>query len=96
MNKIYGIIWGQCTQELQSVLKGSEDFISKSKPLNFLWLIQDTKKITAGVAVKLNKSDSLYHCIRSFINSQQVENESNDTFKFHWDNVYGTMDMEGG
>ena len=31
MNKIYGIIWGQCTPGLQSVFKGNEDFPNKSK-----------------------------------------------------------------
>ena len=29
MNKIYGIIWGQCTTGLQSVLKGNEEFPSR-------------------------------------------------------------------
>ena len=29
MNKIYGIIWGQCTPGLQSVLKGNEEFPSR-------------------------------------------------------------------
>ena len=31
MNKNYGIIWGQCTSVLNSILKGNEDFSSKSK-----------------------------------------------------------------
>ena len=31
MKKSYGIIWGHCTPGLQSVLKGNEDFLSKSK-----------------------------------------------------------------
>ena len=31
MNKVYGIIRGQCTPVLQSVLKGKEDLTSKSK-----------------------------------------------------------------
>ena len=33
MNKIYGIIRGQCTPVLQSVLKGNEDLHSKSKKI---------------------------------------------------------------
>ena len=40
MNKIYGIIWGQCTPGLQSVLKENEDFPSKSNSFGFLWLMQ--------------------------------------------------------
>ena len=58
--------------------------------------MQETKKTTAGLDVKLNKSASLYHCIRSFINLQQGENDPNKTFKLRWDNVYETMDMKVG
>ena len=61
-----------------------------------LCLTQDTKNITSWLDVKLNKPASLYHCIISFINLQQGENETNDTFKMPWDNVFDTMDMDGG
>ena len=49
-----------------------------------------------GVDVKLNNSAILYHCIRIFINLQQGENETNDTFKLRFDNVYETMYLDGG
>ena len=55
--------------------------------------MQETNKITAGLKVKLNKPASLYHCIISFINLQQGENEMNDTFKLRFDNVYETMEL---
>ena len=58
--------------------------------------MKDTKKTTVGISVKLNKSVSLYHCIRRFINLEQRENEPNDNFKLRWDNVYDTMELTGG
>ena len=58
--------------------------------------MQDTKNITAGLDVKLNKSASLYNCIRSFINLWQGENDPSDTFKLRWDNVYETTNLTGG
>ena len=58
--------------------------------------MQETKKITAGLDVKLNKSASLYHCIRIFTNLLQGGNEPNDTFKLRWKNIYETMEMAGG
>ena len=70
-NKSYNIIWGKCIPVIESVFKGNEDFSSKSKYFDLLWLIQETKNITVGIGVKLNKSASLCHCIRSFINLQQ-------------------------
>ena len=66
------------------------------KKIVSLWLIQETKKITEVLDVKLNKSASLYHCIVTFIKFWQVENELNNTFKFRWDNVYETMEMARG
>ena len=61
-----------------------------------LWIMQKTKNITSGIEVKLNKSTSLYHCIRIFINLRQGENEPIDTFKLLWENIYETMDLAGG
>ena len=52
MNTIYGIIWGQCTPGVQSVLKGNEDFPSRSKKCKSLCIMQETKKITARLGVK--------------------------------------------
>ena len=57
--------------------------------------MQDTKKITVGLDVKLNKSSSLYHCIGRYINLQQGENDPNDTFKLRWGNVYETLSWQG-
>ena len=63
MNKNYGIICVKFTPGLQSVFKGNENFPSKSIYPNPLWIMQETKNITVGLDVKLNKSSSLYHCI---------------------------------
>ena len=57
--------------------------------------MQDTKNITAGLDFKLNESAILYHCIISFINLRQEENELNDNFKLRCDNVYRKMELTG-
>ena len=58
--------------------------------------MQETKKITEGLNVQLNKSASIYHCRRSLINLIQGENHPNDTFKLRWGDVYDTMNLAGG
>ena len=58
--------------------------------------MQETKKITTGIEVKLNKSDRIYHCIRIFIKFRQGKNELKDTFKLRWDNVYEAMELSRG
>ena len=52
MNKIYGIVFGQGTPSLQSVMKGVPDYENKSKDCECLWIMEELKKITAWLDVK--------------------------------------------
>ena len=76
MNRIYGIIWGQCIPGLQSVLNWNENYPTKFKMLNFelIWLMREPNNITASIDVKLNKSASLYCAVRGFMNMRQGQN----------------------
>ena len=54
MNKVYGIVFGQCTLILQSVLKGVPEHEKKSEDCDYLWPMEELKKIMEGVDVKTN------------------------------------------
>ena len=54
MNNIHGILLGQCTPSLQSVMKEVPDYENKSKDCDFLWLMEELKKITEGANIKAN------------------------------------------
>ena len=96
MNIIYGIIWVQCTPGIKSVLKSNEEYLTKSKTFESLWLMRDTKKTTTGIELKLNKYVSLYHTIKNFMNMKHGKAEPNNVFKLHFDNVYDAMELAGG
>ena len=96
MNIIYGIIWEQYTPGLQWILKRKEDYPTNSKFFDSLWLIRETNNITTGIDVKINKSASLYHAIRSLMNMKQGKNDHNDTFKLIFNNIYETMELADG
>ena len=96
INRIYCIIWGQCTPGLKSVLKVNEDYPTKSNFFVKLRIIRETRNINAGIDVKPKKSDILYHTIWGFINMRQVENNPNDTFKLRFDNIFETVELAGG
>ena len=68
---------------------------TKSKTLDSLWIMQETKNITTGLEVKLNRSASLYYAIRGSINTKQGKAEPNDAFKISFDNVYDTTELSG-
>ena len=58
--------------------------------------MRETKNITTGIDVKLNKTVSMYHCIIYFINMRQRDTDPNNTFKFRFNNIYETMAIAGG
>ena len=96
MNRIYGIIWGQCTLGRQSVLKVNEDHPTKSNIFDSLRIMREKKKITAGLDIKLKKFVRLYHVIRGFIPMRQGKTDPKDTFKLRFDNIYENMKLAGG
>ena len=51
MKRIYGIIWGHCTPRIQSLLKDNKDYNIKLKTFDSLWLMKETKKITASINI---------------------------------------------
>ena len=75
------------------VLKGNEDYPTKSKKFNSIWLMKETKNFSAGLDVKLNNSASMYHWIRGFINMIQGTTDTNDNFKLRFNNIYESTDL---
>ena len=53
--KMYGIIFGQCTESLKSEIKGDDDYQEKEMDSDTLWLIKMIKQISAGINTKNKK-----------------------------------------
>ena len=77
MNKIYEILFGQFTPSLQLVMKGVTDYKKKSKDCDCLWLMEDRKKITAGLDIKEKPRLSIIEQIISFSTMRQDPAETN-------------------
>ena len=78
------------------MLKGNKEKRNKSETFDSLWIIKESKKITAGLNAKLINSATFYHAIRDFIMAKQGEAEPNDTFKLIFDNFYSTIEIADG
>ena len=85
MNKIYGIVFGQYTPGLQSVIKVVPDYENKSKDCDCLCIMEELKKITSGVYIKENPSLYLIEQLISFVNIYQGPSEINDEY-LNWFN----------
>ena len=54
MLKIYGLVKGQCSHSLQAVLKQENDYETKDRKQDVLWLLGKLKLLTSGLD---NRSD---------------------------------------
>ena len=84
MKNIYGIVFGQCIPSLQSVMKVVPDHEKKSKDCDCLWLMEELKKITAGVDINENPRLSLIEQLISFITMCQVPAEINNEYLYRF------------
>ena len=48
VTKLYNVVWGQCTDQLQSAINYQSNYEEKSKEKDVLWLLEKLQKETAG------------------------------------------------
>ena len=60
VNKIFGLLWGQCSEALQAAIKLSSDYTQKSAKFSGVWLLRDCKKRMAG----LNDQKNIAYLVR--------------------------------
>jgi len=75
---LHGVIIGQCTLALQSMINGNLEYEAKSGAFDALWLLTRIKLTTAGVDLKANPSLWLHEQVLAFFIAQQGQNESDD------------------
>ena len=78
--KAYGLVWGQCSSQLQEYIKGLSSFEAQSAKSNTLWLLQELKKATAGVDSKANAWMNMQDSIAMLYRMKQGPNESNEYY----------------
>ena len=75
-NKVYAIVIGQCSQSLQSTVKGNYKCISKYRVFDAIWLLKKVKKITSGVYTKANNTLTLHAHTMELFNMRQGRTEA--------------------
>ena len=95
-NKLYGIVIGQCTPELISIIKVEAEYKKKSSDFDTLWLLQKVNKTTAGVDMKANTDLRLHEIMIIFLNTKQGQTESNDDYLSRFNSRLENMNPDGG
>ena len=96
ISKVHDIVWGQCTSNLQAVIKGDHDFETKNKKRDVLWLFGQIKIVTAGIDNKSNKYKNLQTALLQLLTMCQGETEANDKFLNRFKSNVQTVELSGG
>jgi hypothetical protein len=96
LDKIYGLVWGQCSQSLQSVMKGDVEYKEKSVAADCVWLLQNLKKITSGIDKKANPLSTYCNAVSTLFSMRQGSNEANDVYMRRFNNNILTLELSMG
>ena len=96
VTKLYNIIWGQCTDQLQSAIKYQSDYEKKSKEKDVLWLLKKLQKETAGLDSLGNKHVNLIKALKAMLDLQQGETEGNDNYVRRLKASVEALNLAGG
>ena len=96
MDKLYGVVTGQCSHALLSILENDEDFIDKDERCDILWLLKKLKEITSGLDIKSNKRSNLHDALITFVKTEQYSHESDDDYMKRFKASVETLISAGG
>ena len=96
MDKIYGLVKGQCSTSLRTVIKQDPDFEVKNEKHDILWLLTKLKEVTSGLDTKSNKRSNLHEAILVFFTMKQGESENDSSYMKRFEMNTETLLTAGG
>ena len=96
VNKIWGLIMGQCSTALSSVVENSSDFRTSDKKNDILWLLNEVKQITSGLDMKCNKRFMYHEALSMLITMRQGDTETLDSWMNRVESNCQNLIMAGG
>ena len=79
IQRVYGMIWGQCTSGLQGAIRSEEEFIKKREKFNTEWLLTKIKERLSGIYKNQNQEMAIRESLLAFLNIRQYDTESNSS-----------------
>ena len=96
LKKIYGIVFGNCTESVQTMTRTDSEYEQKSKIFDHAWLLQKVKTIVSGLDTKVNLRVSLHDVIINFMLLKQFGNETNEAYHSRFKSMVETLKIAGG
>ena len=96
IGKIFELLWGQCTTSVRTLLKGNDEYESKRKESDVLWLIPKLRQLTSGVDEEADAVDVYFNALFEWTHIRQYDTENEDAFKKRIDTVTQNLILAGG
>ncbi len=96
MEKSYGLVWGQCSNGLQTYIKGLFSYETQAKIFDVLWLIRELKKATSGIDDRSNTYVSMHDAISTLYRMKQGAQETNDHYLARFKTNVNAVELAGG
>ena len=96
LKKIYSLIFGNCTEGVQTMIKTDSDYETKSKAFDCTWILKKVKTITSGLDTKVNLRVSMHTALLNFMLLRQFSDESNDAYLIRFKSMVETLKIAGG
>ena len=96
MKNLYHLVWGQCSPQLKSAIKGYNKYAEKSAELDSKWLLEHVVKGIGGVSSNGNKANILFSSIKRVFITTQYKNESTDDYQQRLLDAVDAVKMVGG
>ena len=95
LKKMYNLVYGNCTDSVQTMLKAENDFEVKSKVFDYKWIFLKVKLIVSGLDTKVNLRVSLHTAISNYMLMKQFQYESNDAYLTRFKSMVQTLKIAG-
>ena len=96
LDKLYGIVKGQCSSAIISILNNDDEFEDKDEECDAIWLLTKVQEISAGLDAKANKRVNLIDSILSLSRLHQRREESEDDYMKRFKAACDTVIAAGG
>ena len=96
VNRLYELIWGQCSDALKAEVKGHQAYPKKKEDRDTMWLLQELKKATSGLSRNVNVYVSMFNLLRKFYSTKMKENESLESYHLRFESIVKTIRLNKG
>ena len=93
---LFAILWGQCSDSMQTRLKTIDDFNNISEKRNCLSLLNEIQGITYKFETQRYPYEALFDILLSFYQQRQHRHQSNSEYHTRFKNLVNVIEHYGG